>query len=661
MGRLNRAIWAICTALQLSAMASANSAHLSEASIRAATYEVVVPKPEHESVTYDRPPPLELLPFSYRTDHYLPIGSAFAIAPGRYICAGHVLISAIQGAMGQALLRGPDGKIYPIDKITAFSLREDFVAFTATGAPNSSLTPRKQTARIGGTVYAVGNALGQGIIIRDGLLTSETPEERDGAWNWLRFSAATSPGNSGGPLLDDQGQVIGLILGKSPNENLNFALPIERILHVDPAHPGQIDIRQSYRLPVASAASVVSYRTDVALPKSYQDFALAVARVQNAFFDQAQQQYLTENGSQLFPRDAGSTKLLSTTYTEKLATIIDRQDDGNWDIPEPNPITTAELPDGGSMMYAKEAGWTVLQLRKPAQVKLHDLFVDSKQYMDLILKGLKLTRPVADQEVRVISLDRAQREDSFIDDYGRKWLLRVYPLQFIQMEVISIALAKPDGWVAMNIMTLPGLEHMYVNQGKLLANLVYTGYSGSLQEWSDFLEQKDLQPRTLAQLRISVTYDHSFEYASPRLKFKIDQSLQNIKRDSRLTLQFAYFRDKTDTVTWDVAGIKLSEDSQEKAYLELKRLTPPPPNAAPELSATWNNAVSRRGDYDGQSHVSQGGTWIADTVRRGSNAHQDEPPQVLYAMIYCVQQLQIDPQDMHAFQGILLKDLTLLE
>jgi len=46
---------------------------------------------------------------------------------------------------------------------------------------------------------AVGNALAKALLIRDGLYTSATAEEQDGAGKWIRFSAAASPGNSGGP------------------------------------------------------------------------------------------------------------------------------------------------------------------------------------------------------------------------------------------------------------------------------------------------------------------------------------------------------------------------------------------------------------------------------------------------------------------------------
>ncbi|MCT7094643.1 trypsin-like peptidase domain-containing protein, partial [Salmonella enterica] len=81
------------------------------------------------------------------------------------------------------------------------------------------------------------------------LYTSQTPEEQDGRWKWLRFSAAASPGNSGGPLLDKDGKVIGVVVMKSPDENLNYALPIDLVLKA-PANLGDIDTRESYQLDV---------------------------------------------------------------------------------------------------------------------------------------------------------------------------------------------------------------------------------------------------------------------------------------------------------------------------------------------------------------------------------------------------------------------------
>ena len=66
-----------------------------QAKIRAETFEVVLKKPKPDSLTYEKPLPLDLLPYIQRTDEYLPIGTAFAIGNGRYVSAVHVFAAGM--------------------------------------------------------------------------------------------------------------------------------------------------------------------------------------------------------------------------------------------------------------------------------------------------------------------------------------------------------------------------------------------------------------------------------------------------------------------------------------------------------------------------------------------------------------------------------------
>ena len=66
----------------LGAVAPALGAELSKSvqqNIRAATFEVVQLKPPDGEVTYERPPPMDLIPYQQRNDKYRSIGTAFAI------------------------------------------------------------------------------------------------------------------------------------------------------------------------------------------------------------------------------------------------------------------------------------------------------------------------------------------------------------------------------------------------------------------------------------------------------------------------------------------------------------------------------------------------------------------------------------------------------
>jgi serine protease Do len=198
--------------------------------LREATFEVVLGKPETDPLSYEKPLPLDLLPFAERTGKYRSIGTAFTIGHGRFVTAAHVIGAGCGSQFSPIALRDEAGKILLMDRILKYSEAEDYVVFTVNDSPRVNALDTHDRPALNDPVFAVGNAYGEGIVIRDGLYTSDTPEEREGRWKWLRFSAAASPGNSGGPLVDKRGRVIGVVLRKSPNENLNFAVAIDQVL-----------------------------------------------------------------------------------------------------------------------------------------------------------------------------------------------------------------------------------------------------------------------------------------------------------------------------------------------------------------------------------------------------------------------------------------------
>jgi S1-C subfamily serine protease len=153
--------------------------------------------------------------------------------------------SAGNGVHGPLALRDAAGKIYAVDRIIKYSGREDYAVFSVLAAPVVEPLETRSRPPLNTPVFAIGNALGEGVVTRDGLYTSDTPEELDGRWQWLRFSAAASPGNSGGPLVDRNGKVVGVVVRKSPNENLNAALAIGQVLDGS-EEAGVIEARSSY-------------------------------------------------------------------------------------------------------------------------------------------------------------------------------------------------------------------------------------------------------------------------------------------------------------------------------------------------------------------------------------------------------------------------------
>ena len=91
---------------------------------------------------------------------------------------------------------------------------------------------------VGDTVYAVGNPLGElnysmtsGMVsATDRLITTE-----EGTMTMFQFDAAVNEGNSGGPVYNTNGQVVGVVTAKSSEdgaEGLGFAIPIDDAVRI---------------------------------------------------------------------------------------------------------------------------------------------------------------------------------------------------------------------------------------------------------------------------------------------------------------------------------------------------------------------------------------------------------------------------------------------
>ena len=86
------------------------------------------------------------------------------------------------------------------------------------------------TVRTGDTVYVIGNSLGEGTSITSGIIGDRN---RNGK---LMYDSATNPGNSGGPVFNAAGLVIGThVAGRSIDngnkaQGMNFAIPSHDVI-----------------------------------------------------------------------------------------------------------------------------------------------------------------------------------------------------------------------------------------------------------------------------------------------------------------------------------------------------------------------------------------------------------------------------------------------
>jgi len=124
---------------------------------------------------------------------------------------------------------------------------EHDIAILKIDAPASELFPiafgTSENLKVGQRVFALGNPFGLGGTITTGIISAlnrTLPSRVPGRdlQSIIQTDAALNPGNSGGPLLDTSGRLIGMnvaIATKSgQNAGLGFAIPINRIARYVP-------------------------------------------------------------------------------------------------------------------------------------------------------------------------------------------------------------------------------------------------------------------------------------------------------------------------------------------------------------------------------------------------------------------------------------------
>ena len=159
-------------------------------------------------------------------------GSGFFVRPG-YVATNYHVIEGAETTI--ARLVGTE-TTYTLGKIVATDEKRDLAIIKVLGGTAAELPlGNSDEIRIGETVYAVGNPKGLQGTVSKGIVSSM----RDFGQNGLRIQidAPISPGNSGGPVLNEKGEVIGVSVSSIQGidaQNLNFAIPsnyLKTLLH----------------------------------------------------------------------------------------------------------------------------------------------------------------------------------------------------------------------------------------------------------------------------------------------------------------------------------------------------------------------------------------------------------------------------------------------
>ncbi len=172
-----------------------------------------------------------------RSPHGLGTGFAWAKRDGELVLvtAAHVV-----GDNQRVLVIAPDGTEHPAQVLNRDPVVDIALLEVADGLLLEPLA-RGDSQRLapGDPLYVVGFALGTELLgdptVTRGVLSGRRVV--DGV-EYLQTDAAMNPGNSGGPVLDSEGRVVGIAIAAirnvqgMPTEGLNFAVTIEELVAV---------------------------------------------------------------------------------------------------------------------------------------------------------------------------------------------------------------------------------------------------------------------------------------------------------------------------------------------------------------------------------------------------------------------------------------------
>lgn len=166
------------------------------------------------------------------------VGSGFYIGSGNKIATNfHVIEGATKLEITDA-----DGTVYFVVDVVGVSRNND-LAILMCPASGKPLIVSTNLPEIGDHIVTLGNPKGLQRTISDGLISGIRDNDNS---RFYQMSAPISPGSSGGPVLNDRGEVIGVSTFTFLDaQNINFAVPSKYLLDI---------VSSGYSVPLISVS-----------------------------------------------------------------------------------------------------------------------------------------------------------------------------------------------------------------------------------------------------------------------------------------------------------------------------------------------------------------------------------------------------------------------
>ena len=158
-----------------------------------------------------------------KSGNELALGTGFVYSSdGKIITNYHV----IEGAYSARI--DINGKIYTVTSVLAYDAHIDLAVLQINATGLDTATISNGSTQVGEVVYAIGSSQGLTNTLSQGIVTYANRVVDNVAH--VQHDASITHGNSGGPLINEYGEIIGInTWGVSDSQNLNFAVSINEL------------------------------------------------------------------------------------------------------------------------------------------------------------------------------------------------------------------------------------------------------------------------------------------------------------------------------------------------------------------------------------------------------------------------------------------------
>ena len=197
--------------------------------VSAAPAQQPSPPPSFQQLFRQSAPAVVLITQYGADDHWTSLGSGFVVSSSGVIVTNNHVIAPDQGATRIAV-KLPRGDVYTDVRIIYTEARRDFAVLSVKATGLRALkVGDSDTVEVGDQVLAIGNPQGLDLTFTSGIVESVRLDP-DKGYRFIQHQAPISHGSSGGPLLNINGEVIGInTFSVKDAQNLNGAIPINYV------------------------------------------------------------------------------------------------------------------------------------------------------------------------------------------------------------------------------------------------------------------------------------------------------------------------------------------------------------------------------------------------------------------------------------------------